>query len=163
MILDEIFAAQQIGFPILSALILIPVAFAILLSFIKDENLARWTALTGTLVELLLALVLVFEFVPGVAHMQFAERAGWISTVGISYHLGVDGISVLFVPLTAFLSVVVILISWRSVRFLTKPYLATVLAFEATVIGVFVSLDLFLFFVFWELMLVPSYFLIKLW
>jgi len=160
---DEIFAAQQIGFPILSALILIPVAFAILLSFIKDENLARWTALTGALVELLLALVLVFEFIPGVAHMQFAERAGWISTVGISYHLGVDGISVLFVPLTAFLSVVVILTSWRSVRFLTKPYLATVLAFEATVIGVFVSLDLFLFFVFWELMLVPSYFLIKLW
>jgi len=161
--LDEIFAAQQIGFPILSTLILIPIASAILLSFIKDANLARWAGLTGALVELVLALVMVFEFIPGVSHIQFAERVGWISTVGISYHLGVDGISVLFVPLTAFLSVVVILISWRAVRFLNKPYLAAVLAFEATVIGVFVSLDLFVFFVFWELMLVPSYFLIKLW
>ena len=163
MTLEEIFAAQQIGFPILSTLILIPVASAILLSFVKDENLARWIGLTGALVELLLALVMVFEFIPGVSHIQFAERVGWISTVGISYHLGVDGISVLFVPLTAFLSVAAILISWRSVRFLNKPFLAAVLAFEAMAIGVFVSLDLFVFFVFWELMLVPSYFLIKLW
>ena len=163
MTLDEIFATQQIGFPILSTLILIPVASAILLSFVKDENLARWVGLTGALVELLLALVMVFEFIPGVSSIQFAERVGWIPTVGISYHLGVDGISVLFVPLTAFLTVAVMLTSWRAVRFLNKPYLAAVLALEAAVVGVFVSLDLFVFFVFWELMLIPSYFLIKLW
>ncbi len=163
MTLEEIFAAQQIGFPILSTLILIPVASAIVLSFIKDENLARWIGLTGALAVLVLSLVMVFEFIPGVSHIQFAERIGWISTIGITYHVGVDGISVLFIPLTAFLSVAAILISWRAVRFLNKPFLAAILVFEATAIGVFVSLDLFVFFIFWELMLVPSYFLIKLW
>ena len=163
MIFDEIFAAEQIGFPILTLLIVIPIASAILLAFIKDENFARWAAVSGALVELVLALVMVCQFIPGVAHMQFAERVEWISTLGISYHLGVDGISVLFVPLAAFLTVMVILISWRAVRFLNKLYFAAVLAFEATVIGVFVSLDLFVFFIFWELMLVPSYFLLKLW
>ena len=163
MNLSEIFASQQIGFPILSTLIFLPIASAILLNFIKADKLARWVALTGALAVLVLALVMTCAFIPGVSHLQFAERIGWISTVGITYHIGVDGISVLFVPLTAFLSVVVILVSWNSVRFLVKPYLAAVLAFEAMVIGVFVSLDLFVFFIFWELMLVPSYFLIKLW
>ncbi|MBA2435992.1 MAG: NADH-quinone oxidoreductase subunit M [Chthoniobacterales bacterium] len=163
MNLAEIFAAQQIGFPILSTLIFLPIALAILVNFLKTDHLARWVALLGALAVLVLALVMTCAFIPGVSHLQFAERIGWISTVGITYHIGVDGISVLFVPLTAFLSVVVILVSWNSVRFLVKPYLAAVLAFEAMVIGVFVTLDLFVFFIFWELMLVPSYFLIKLW
>jgi NADH-quinone oxidoreductase subunit M len=163
VILEEVFAVQQIGFPILSALIFLPLLWAILLSFIRDGDLARKTALAGALLELVLALIMVFSFIPGTSDLQFVERAEWMPNLGVGYHVGVDGISVLFIPLTAFLTVMVMLLSWSTVRFLTKPYLIAVLGFEAATIGVFASLDLLLFFVFWELMLVPSYFLLKLW
>ena len=95
--------------------------------------------------------------------MQFSERAEWIPALGISYHLAVDGISILFVGLTAFLTVMIVLYSWDSVTENLKPYFMSLLALETTIIGIFVSIDLILFFVFWELMLIPSYFLIKLW
>ena len=95
--------------------------------------------------------------------MQFTERVQWIPALGISYHLAVDGISVLFVGLTAFLTVLVVVYSWDTIRHQVKLYMMCLLALETTTMGVFVSLDLILFFVFWELMLIPSYFLIKLW
>ena len=95
--------------------------------------------------------------------MRLTERLNWIPPLGISYHLAVDGISILFVGLTAFLTVMIILYSWDSVSEKFKPYFMSILALETTIIGIFVSIDLILFFVFWELMLIPSYFLIKLW
>jgi NADH-quinone oxidoreductase subunit M len=95
--------------------------------------------------------------------MQFVEHVPWIPALGISYHVAVDGISVLFVGLTAFLTVLVVIYSWDTIRYQTKLYMMALLALETTTMGVFVSLDLILFFVFWELMLIPSYFLIKLW
>ncbi|HKY71882.1 MAG TPA: NADH-quinone oxidoreductase subunit M, partial [Nitrospira sp.] len=95
--------------------------------------------------------------------MQFVEHVQWIPALGISYHLAVDGISVLFVGLTAFLTVLVVIYSWDTIRYQTKLYMMALLALETTMMGVFISLDLILFFVFWELMLIPSYFLIKLW
>jgi NADH-quinone oxidoreductase subunit M len=91
------------------------------------------------------------------------EHVPWIPALGISYHVAVDGISVLFVGLTAFLTVLVVIYSWDTIRYQTKLYMMALLALETTTMGVFVSLDLILFFVFWELMLIPSYFLIKLW
>ena len=94
--------------------------------------------------------------------MQFVEHVPWIPALGISYHLAVDGISVLFVGLTAFLTVLVVIYSWDTIRYQTKLYMMALLALETTTMGVFISLDLILFFVFWELMLIPSYFLIKL-
>lgn len=161
--MNEIFAGQQIGFPILSALIFLPVAWAILLNFIHDEGLLRAAALTGALLELALSIVLVANFVPGTADIQFAERALWMEALGSGYHVGVDGISVLFIPLTAFVTVMALLFSWGSVKFFLKLYLVNILLLEAVTIGIFVSLDLVLFYVFWELALVPSYFLIKFW
>ena len=95
--------------------------------------------------------------------MQFAEHVPWIPALGISYHLAVDGISVLFVGLTAFLTVLIVIYSWDTVRNQVKLYMMALLALETTTMGIFVSIDLILFFVFWELMLIPSYFLIKLW
>ncbi|NGZ99340.1 MAG: hypothetical protein CV089_25065 [Nitrospira sp. WS110] len=95
--------------------------------------------------------------------MQFTERVPWIPALGISYHVAVDGISVLFVGLTAFLTVLVVAYSWDTIRHQVKLYMMCLLALETTTMGVFVSLDLILFFVFWELMLIPSYFMIKLW
>ena len=163
MTLRETFASDQVGFPILTVLILLPLVSAAVIALVRDRRSARAVALAAALAELALALVLLLAFRAGVSDVQFAERVTWIETVGAQYHVGVDGISVLFVPLTAFVGALVILFSWNSPQYLSKPYFAAVLGLEAATIGVFVSLDLVLFFVFWELMLVPSYFLIKLW
>jgi len=161
--LTEVPAAQQIGFPILSVLIFLPLAFAVFLNLIEDDNVARRAAFVGGALELLLAIVMVLNFIPGVSDIQFVERADWIPAAGVGYHLGVDGISVLFIPLSAFLTLMVMLTSWSSIRFRSKPYLSALLVLQAATIGIFASLDLFLFFVFWELILVPSYLLIRLW
>ena len=95
--------------------------------------------------------------------MQFSERAAWIPPLGISYHLAVDGISVLFVGVDGFPHVLIMLYSWDTVRHQVKAYFMALLALETARSGSSSSLDLILFFVFWELMLIPSYFLIKLW
>jgi len=119
-------------------------------------------ALGFALVEFVLAVCVMWRFTSGSAAMQHAERVRWIPSLGISYHLAVDGISVLFVGLTALLTVLIIVYSWDTIRHQVKLYMMCLLALETTTMGVFVSLDLILFFVFWELMLIPSYFLIKL-
>jgi NADH-quinone oxidoreductase subunit M len=163
VILQEVSAAQQIGFPILSVMIFLPLAMAFVLNLIEDERIARTMALVVAGLELLLALIVVVSFTPGVSDIQFAERIGWMAAAGVSYHLGVDGISVLFLPLTALLTLLVMVSSWSTTRFRPKPYLTALLVFEAVTIGIFTSLDLVLFFVFWELILVPSYILLRLW
>ncbi len=151
------------GFPILSLIVFFPLAGAIALTFLDDEDLVKNAALGIAVFELVLAVVVLLRFLPGSAAMQFSEHAAWVPALGISYHLGVDGISVLFIGLTAFLTVLVVLYSWDTVRQQIKLYFVAVLGLEATTMGIFASLDLILFFVFWELMLIPSYFLIKLW
>lgn len=151
------------GFPILSLILFFPLVGAMLVWLLDDDELIKNAALALSALELVLAAIVLLRFVPDSAAMQFSERLPWIPALGISYHLGVDGISVLFVGLTAFLTVLVVLYSWETVRHLAKPYFIALLALETTIMGIFVSLDLILFFVFWELMLIPSYFLIKLW
>jgi NADH-quinone oxidoreductase subunit M len=163
MTLDQISAIEQIGFPIITALIFIPALTAITLIFLKDDALIRKTALAAALLELLLAIVMTVRFVPGVSDIQFVERLQWMETIGANYYVGVDGISVLFISLTAFVTAMIILFSWNSVTYLPRAYFISVLAFETATIGVFASLDLILFFAFWEFMLVPTYFLTKLW
>jgi NADH-quinone oxidoreductase subunit M len=151
------------GFPVLTLLLFFPLVGAMLLWLLEDEDLIKNAALGVSVLELILAGIVVMRFVPNTAAMQFAERVSWIPPLGISYHLAVDGISVLFVGLTAFLTTLIVLYSCDAVRHQTKTYFMALLAFETTIMGIFVSIDLILFFVFWELMLVPSYFLIKLW
>jgi NADH-quinone oxidoreductase subunit M len=164
MILTEVAADQQIGFPILTFLTFLPLVVAVVIwLFQKDEHLIRTFALAMAGFEFFISAVLLWFFIPNSAQIQFAERASWIPAIGVSYHLGVDGISVLFIPLTAFLTVLIMVYSWDTEKTLLKPYLMALLGLESTMIGVFASLDLILFFVFWELMLIPSYFLIKLW
>ncbi len=164
MALNEIFAAQQIGFPVLSVLIFLPVAALLALNFVRDERRAYRLGLGTALLELLLALVAVAqEFVVHSADIQFAERGGTLPLLGIEYHLGVDGISALFVPLTALLTVLAILYAEPAVKTDTRRYLMAMLGFEATMMGAFVSLDLMLFWLFFVLELIPSYFLIARW
>src|SRR5574342_1414441 len=150
-------------FPILSCLLFFPLAGAAVLWLFDDEDMVRTSALAIALVELALSIFVLLRFVPETAAMQFVEHVRWIPALGISYHLGVDGISVLFVGLTAFLTVLVVIYSSDTIRHQVKLYMMALLALETTNMGVFISIDLILFFVFWELMLIPSYFLIKLW
>src|SRR5574339_106587 len=150
-------------FPILTCLLFFPLIGAAVLWLFDDEDMVRTSALTITLVELALAIFVLMRFVSDSPAMQFVEHVPWVPALGISYHLAVDGISVLFVGLTAFLTVLGVIYSWDTIRHQVKLYMMCLLALETTTMGVFLSLDLILFFVFWELMLIPSYFLIKLW
>lgn len=151
------------GFPILSILLFLPLIGAFVLWTQKNADLLKKSALGIAVLELALAVLMLLRFVPDSAAMQFSEHASWIPPLGISYHLAVDGVSVLFVGLTAFLTVMIILYSWDAVQENLKPYYMSLLGLETTIMGIFVSIDLIVFFVFWELMLIPSYFLIKLW
>lgn len=150
-------------FPLLSLLIFLPLIAAIALFRIRDEHRILPVALSVAFAELLLSLILLLLFDPYQDGMQFVEQHRWIPTLNIEYLLGVDGLSVLFVPLTALVTVAVILASGRSVKTLSRLYLALLLALEGITIGVYCALDLALFFLFWELTLPPLFFLISLW
>ncbi|MBI2090615.1 MAG: NADH-quinone oxidoreductase subunit M [Deltaproteobacteria bacterium] len=120
------------------------------------------TALAFTLLTFLWSLRLLWRFDPALAGMQLVERYGWIPGFGIEYHVGVDGISLFLVLLTTLLGPIVILASW-TISERIKEYLFFMLVLETGMLGAFVALDLFLFYVFWEVMLVPMYFLIGVW
>ena len=161
--LEPLFAAEQIGFPMLSVLIGLPLAWAILLAFVRDHRAVRVAALAGAGLELLLSLMMLAALRPEVAGMQLVERSLWIPSLNVHYLVGIDGLAVLFPPVTALLFCAVILASWTSVQSMPRLYFALLLMLEGVTVGVFCALDLVLFFLFWELTLVPIYFLISLW
>ena len=154
-------------FPILTSIVALPAAGAILLLFIRDEErhvpLVRSIALGVSVLVFADALVLWSRFDRMSAEFQFVEQHDWIRQFGISYFVGVDGISLVLVLLTAFLTPLALLGSWDSVHHHMRTFCAFVLLLESAMLGVFVSLDLFLFYVFWDAMLVPMYFLIGIW
>src|SRR6266571_5230236 len=119
--------------------------------------------LVVTLATLLLSVPLFVGFDGDVADFQFEEARAWMPDFGISYHLGIDGISLLLVLLTTFLMPVALASAWHAIEDRTKEFVIAMLLLEAGMVGVFVSLDLFLFFVFWEAMLIPMYFVIGVW
>jgi len=162
--MKEILAADQIGFPLLSMLIMLPVIVAVILQFLRSEAAQRQAAMIGAMLELALAVFVVIKFIPGTANIQFAEHMSWMPDLGSSLHLGVDGISVLFLPLTALVVLMTLVFTPPAGgRSYGRFYLSNIMLFEAINMGIFASLDLLSFFVFWELALIPSYFLIKLW
>jgi len=152
------------SFPILSFIIFLPVAAAVFLIFVpkEKEDLLRYISLGIAIVTFLFSLSLYFNFNEQTADPQFVEKRAWLG-YGIKYHLGIDGISLFLVLLTTFLMPIAILSSWRYIHRHVKEYLIFMLLLEAGIIGVFVSLNLFLFYVFWEAMLIPMYFLIGIW
>ena len=125
------------------------------------DGIARWVALGTTLATLAVSAVLVAEFDPSSAAYQFVERYTWFA--GAEYHLGVDGVSILFVLLTAFLMPICILASWKTIETRVVDYMIAFLVLETLVIGVFTSLDLFLFYIFFEGTLVPMFIIIGVW
>jgi len=154
---------------ILSLVTFLPLAgaLAILIARLSSKSqdaaapAARWIALITTLVVLAVSVVLVAGFDPKNPAYQFVEFAPWFA--GASYHLGVDGISILFVLLTAFLMPICILASWKSVEKRVVEYMIAFLILETLVIGVFTALDLFLFYIFFEGTLVPMFLIIGIW
>ena len=116
-----------------------------------------------TLVTFALSVPLWTRFDGDSADFQFEEVARWLPTLGVSYHIGVDGISLLLVLLTTFLTPLALASAWHAIEDRTKEFVITVLLLETGMLGVFVSLDLFLFFVFWEAMLIPMYLIIGVW
>ncbi len=155
------------SFPILTSLIVLPLVGALLLLFVKDDEesagIVRNVALVVSGLVFAETLLLWSRFSAGSAEFQFVERREWIPTFGISYFVGVDGISLLLLVLTGFLTPVSLLASWGSVHKKLKAFCIVVLLLESAMMGVFVSLDLFLFYVFWDAMLIPMYFLIGIW
>jgi NADH-quinone oxidoreductase subunit M len=153
---------------LLTLIIAVPLIGGLLVLFVpnRDEQGARTIQRIGLAVSLVtfaLTLLLWSRFDGASAEFQFVELAPWIPAFGIDYHVGVDGISLWLVVLTGFLTPISLLSSWESIEKKTKEFTFFVLALEAFMLGVFVALDLFLFYVFWDAMLIPMYFLIGVW
>ena len=154
--------------PLLTLSWTVPLAGAILLLFIGNgdgarNGLVRWLSLVVSIATFAVTMAIWFAFDASSAEFQLVERAAWIPAFGIDYFVGIDGISLLLVVLTGFLTPIALLSSWESVDRKVKEFSIFLLALEAAMIGVFVSLDLFLFYVFWDAMLIPMYFLIGIW
>ena len=151
---------QVNGLPLLSLLILVPIVAGILCLFVKAEG-ARWIALVGTLLDLALSIVLWAQYNPDGAQWQFVERFGYGG--GVSWALGIDGIALLLIVLTAFLMPICIGASWRSIDKRVPEYMAYFLLMEALIMGSFAAQDLFLFYIFFEGGLIPMYLIIGVW
>jgi NADH-quinone oxidoreductase subunit M len=149
---------------VLSILILLPVAGAVVIALTRREAvlLHKLVGLAVSLATFALSTRLVSLF-RDTAAVQFEERYAWIPAWGISYHVGIDGLSLWLVILTTFLTPLCLLGSWSSIDKRVREFVVFMLLLEAGMIGVFVALDLFLFYVFWEAMLIPMYFLIGIW
>jgi NADH-quinone oxidoreductase subunit M len=150
---------------LLSIVLLTPLAGLAVLLLLPSGNrtLIKVWANLAAFAGFLVSLPLVANFHPESAGYQFVERADWIPTLGVKYLIGIDGISLLLVMLTTVMGVIAMLVSWSAVEERLKEYYAMFLLLQTGMIGVFISLDFFLFYVFWELVLVPMYFIIGVW
>lgn len=159
---------KSVHLPLLTILTFLPLVGALAMLAIRGdaafvERTSRWVALGTSLLVLLLSAILWIRFVPRQPGFQFEDHADWVPGFGISYHLGLDGISLLFVVLTAAITPVSILASWPAGLSRIRDYLIALLLLETTLIGLFSSLDFVLFYVFYEATLIPGSLLIGIW
>ncbi len=158
---------MNLSFPILTWVTFTPVLGVLVLMFLpKDRrNLLRWTAVLTSMGAFVLSLVMLAQFDQTNASLQMVERLPWFQLAGIQieYHLGVDGLSILLVLLTTFLTPISIISTWSAVEERVKEFMIFFLLLEVGMIGVFLAQDIFLFYIFWEFTLVPMYFLIGIW
>jgi NADH-quinone oxidoreductase subunit M len=151
---------------LLSVAIWLPIAVgAVLLAMGRDEHkdVVRWVALAGAVVSFIVTIPLVTGFDTGTAAMQFEELLPWIGRFNVHYHLGVDGISVWFVLLTAFITIIVVISAWEVIQERVHQYMGAFLILSGLMIGVFAALDGLLFYVFFEATLIPMYIIIGVW
>ena len=150
---------------ILSWLVWLPIAAGVLVILLGDRRIAlgRWVALAATLAALALCIPLWAGFDRGTAALQYVERQPWIGAVNAWYYLGIDGISLPLIVLTAFTTPLVVLAAWSGIEKRPSQYFASFLAMEGLMIGVFAAADALLFYVFWEAMLIPMFLIIGIW
>ncbi len=157
---------MQSTFPLLSLAIWCPIAFGLfVLAFGRDENpaLVRGVSLLGSIISLLVTLPLIQQFDKAAHGMQFVEKAAWIERFNVNYFLGVDGISIWFVLLTAFITVIVVIAGWEVIEKRVAQYMGAFLILSGVMIGVFSALDGLLFYVFFEATLIPMFIIIGVW
>ncbi len=150
---------------ILSIITFLPLAAALVILLIPPEKkqMIRQLAFWTVLLDFILSIPAFINFNGNISSMQYTEKADWVPDLGISYNIGVDGISILLFMLATFLAPVVILSTWQAVEKNIKEFMFFILLLQTGMLGVFISLDFFLFYVFWELMLIPMYFIIGVW
>ncbi len=151
--------------PILSLITFSPLLGALVLFFWPNvpPRAARWTALAASSVSLLLSVAMLLAFDPDRPGMQFTETFEWLPELGVAYRLGVDGISAPLVALTTLLTVIAVIASWEPIRHRVREYYIALLLLATGMVGVFVSLDLVLFYIFWEIVLIPMALIIGVW
>ena len=150
-------------FPLLSLIMFTPLVGAVLLLFVSKPNTIRWVANGFAMLGFLVSLPLWFWLATTGPDWQFVERHDWIPSIGAEYFLGVDGFSTLLILLATLIGAIAVLSSWTAITERVKEYYIFLLLLQTGMIGAFVALDFLLFFVFWEVMLVPMYFLIGIW
>jgi len=150
---------------ILSLLVWLPIAGGIVLLALGEQRapVARWVALATSVVVFILSLVMYGGFDGSTADFQFQQRLPWIPAFNADYHLGVDGLAVPLIVLTAFITIPVVIAAWNSVNKRVAQYLAAFLIMEGLMIGVFAAMDALLFYFFWEAMLIPMFLIIGIW
>lgn len=150
---------------LLTYLILTPLAGSFLILFFKKEqvNLIKYFAVAISVIAFMISLVIYFQFDSANSDFQFVNKLNWIKGLNIQYHVGIDGMSMLLVLLTTFLTPLTLISSWSSIETKVKEFTFFFLMLEVGMLGVFISLDLFLFYIFWEAMLIPMYFIIGIW
>ena len=157
-------------FPLLSAIAYLPAIGALIILFLPNvsKETSRTVALVAALASFALSVFLLFDFTPGSAFqadktVPYQEKIDWLSEIGVSYFLGVDGIAVVLIGLTTLLTVIAIIWSWSTVTNRPREYYIALLLLETGMLGVFMALDLFVFYIFWEIMLIPMALLIGVW
>jgi NADH-quinone oxidoreductase subunit M len=151
---------------LLSVAIWLPIATGLVMfAFGRDQNAnaVRWVALLGAIASFAVTIPLITGFDTATAAMQFQEKLPWIERFNVHYHLGVDGISMWFVPLTAFITVVVVIAGWEAITDRVATYMGAFLVLSGLMVGVFAALDGLLFYVFFEATLIPMYIIIGVW
>lgn len=150
---------------LLTYLILTPLAGSFLILFFKKEqvNLIKYFGVAISVIAFIVSLVIYFQFDSANSDFQFVNKFNWIKGLNIQYHVGIDGMSMLLVLLTTFLTPLTLISSWSSIETKVKEFTFFFLILEVGMLGVFISLDLFLFYIFWEAMLIPMYFIIGIW
>ncbi|HIB70290.1 MAG TPA: NADH-quinone oxidoreductase subunit M [Candidatus Marinimicrobia bacterium] len=154
---------NTLDYPILTVTTFLPLAGSFVILLLRREAIVKWFALATTISTFVVSLPIYKHFDKETYKMQFAEIYPWIPTWNIHYKVGVDGISVLFIMLVAILSILCVTVSWKAIQTKTKEFFISLLIMETAMIGIFISLNVFLFYLFWELTLIPMFFLIGVW
>jgi len=154
---------NNLDYPVLTVSTFLPMAGALIILFLKRGPFIKWFALATTVATFIISLPIYKYFDKTTYKMQFAEIYSWIPTWNINYKVGVDGISVLFIILVTILSILCVSVSWKAIKEKTKEFYISLLIMETAMIGIFVSLNMFLFYLFWELTLIPMFLLIGVW